>query len=250
MAYHVLLNVCGDLFLLDRDGDRLAQEIVDEFLDIGRHRRREEERLAFFGRILEDLLYVMDETHVQHAVRLVQDNGRESAGVDAPAIDEIEDAPRGADDEVIETLQLHDLRADSRAAHADGGEDLHAACKFAKLLFNLDGELARRGEDECPAFSVLYRGVDDGYQESRRLAGAGVGKTYDIAPFENKGDDLVLNGRGSSNTRLADVGEKRTVDTECLKGVDGRIDRLRLVCSRIAIYVARDIEGAYFATGS
>jgi hypothetical protein len=55
------------------DAHRIVQERVGETRDLGRHRRREEQRLAREGHQLGDALDVGDEAHVEHAVGLVDD---------------------------------------------------------------------------------------------------------------------------------------------------------------------------------
>ena len=51
---------------------RLAQELLRQLQDFGRHRGREEQRLPLRRKRREDPLHVGPEAHVQHAVRFVQ----------------------------------------------------------------------------------------------------------------------------------------------------------------------------------
>ena len=53
-------------------GPFISEEIVGEALDLRRHGRREEQRLAREGHELHDALDVGDEAHVEHAVGLVE----------------------------------------------------------------------------------------------------------------------------------------------------------------------------------
>ena len=59
---------------LRRDGDAggIAQHCVGELGDFLRHRRREEQRLPLLRQHGDDLLDVVDEAHVEHAVGFVE----------------------------------------------------------------------------------------------------------------------------------------------------------------------------------
>ncbi|GBF72851.1 hypothetical protein PA598K_01124 [Paenibacillus sp. 598K] len=54
---------------------RFLQELLRQALDIRRHRRREEHRVAYFGDQLQDRLDVFHEAHIQHLIGLIEDNG-------------------------------------------------------------------------------------------------------------------------------------------------------------------------------
>src|SRR3569833_2080876 len=62
------------LLAADLDLDRVTQVAAGESLDAGRQRRREQHRAALLRRRAEDLLDVLGEPHVEHLVRLVQDD--------------------------------------------------------------------------------------------------------------------------------------------------------------------------------
>ena len=70
-----LLNVVvRALRLLGLQFQRVVENVAGKRLDLLRHGRRKEHRLVRPGKVLEDLLHVVDESHVQHFVRLVHDD--------------------------------------------------------------------------------------------------------------------------------------------------------------------------------
>ena len=80
----------------DFDADRIVQERIDEAGDFGRHRRREEQRLAGERHQLADALDVGNEAHVEHAVGFVDDEDLDAGQEQVAAFGEIEQAARAS----------------------------------------------------------------------------------------------------------------------------------------------------------
>src|SRR5262245_65799757 len=64
----------------DLDAHWIFKKGVDQALDLRRHRGREEQRLPARGEQLTDALDVRNEAHVEHAVRLVEDEDLRARG--------------------------------------------------------------------------------------------------------------------------------------------------------------------------
>src|SRR5690349_13257935 len=62
---------------------------LDEALDSLVHSRREEEALAIFRQQRQNLFNSRQKAHVEHAVRFIENNGRDCAELDQLAADEI-----------------------------------------------------------------------------------------------------------------------------------------------------------------
>ncbi len=134
----------GELHLL-----RLAQELSARAHDLFGERGREEQRLALRRTALHDRGDVVEEAHVEHAIRLVEHERLERRELQAPAREVVEDAAGRADDDVGAVLEARELRPDRRAAAQ--GEDLDVVARAreaADLGAHLLGELARRAQDE------------------------------------------------------------------------------------------------------
>jgi hypothetical protein len=69
----------GTLRAADQDRDGVAQDVASELTDLGRHDRREHERLAIDRQRPQDAADVEEKPHVEHAVGLVEHEDLERA---------------------------------------------------------------------------------------------------------------------------------------------------------------------------
>ena len=163
-----------------------------------RHRRREERRLAPSGRGLEDGVQILGEAHVQHLVRLVQDEHVEPIQLQRAAPDVVERAAGRGDDDVGAALERANL-LEHRGTAVEGEDREPAAARvFVNGFGDLHGELARRDEDEAVgAAPVVGAEGRDPVQhrqcERRRLARARCRLREQVAPLEQQWNRLALN---------------------------------------------------------
>ena len=123
----------------------------------------------------EDRLDVDDEAHVEHPIRLVEDDGMDPIEAELAATDEVEDASRRADHDLRAVLERGDLAVHARAAVDGDGADVAELAEALDLLRDLHAELAGRGQDqrlhpERGGIDLL----DDRDPERGGLAGAGL----------------------------------------------------------------------------
>ena len=88
-------------------------------VDRSRKGRRKEDGLPRLRRAAQDLLHLLAEAHVQHAVGLVDDDGRDAAQIQRAAHDVIERPARRSDDHVHAQLQRLQLRLHRLPARDD-----------------------------------------------------------------------------------------------------------------------------------
>ena len=124
--------------------------------------------------LVEDLLDLLLESHVQHPIGLVQDEEARGVETERPLAQVIQDASGRPDDDVRPLLEPVDLPG-HRVAAVDR-QDPHARslAEAAELVRHLHAQLARRAEDE--RLHAGHRRVDlldDRDAEGGRLAGAG-----------------------------------------------------------------------------
>ena len=122
-----------------------------------------------------------------------------------PAIDVIEHAARCPDHDRHPALQRSLLRTVGNAAvdrHLVGVAELSQRAEFTR---DLDGELAGRHDDEGlgPLFGRVDA-LDDRYGECRRLAGAGLRLSEQVAPRAQHRDGLLLHRGRRHETKLID----------------------------------------------
>ena len=110
--------------------------------------------------------------------------------------------PGRGDEDVDAGGERLDLRPVLHAAEHDGDGEAHVAAVDAEALGDLAGQLAGRAEHQDAA-AAARRGPGIGGQalqdrqgEGRGLAGAGLGDAQHVAPGEDAGDGLGLDGRG------------------------------------------------------
>ena len=100
----------------DFDADGAWQELVGEALDLRRHGRREEQRLAGEGHQLDDALDVGDEAHVEHAVGFVDHQDLDAGEHQLAALEVIEQAAGRGDQHIDAAVELSVLVVERDAA--------------------------------------------------------------------------------------------------------------------------------------
>ena len=148
-----LRDAARRLLRADDDDDRVVEDVVGELADVGRHRRREHQRLPSLRQRGQDAADVGQEAHVEHAVGLVEHQHLERGEVDVAEAHVVEE-PAGRRD--------HDLRPGAERAllrpHVDAADDRHrrdadVVAERQRLLVDLQRQLARRRQDERAAAS-------------------------------------------------------------------------------------------------
>src|ERR1019366_585555 len=114
--------------------------------------------------------------------------------VELALFDQVLDAARRADDDVDAALECADLAVLRHATVDLGGEETDAAGNGLHRAVDLQGEFARRGEDEGAwlashlavlAAVVLHEALDERCSERDGLARAGLTATEDVATREH-----------------------------------------------------------------
>mmetsp|Transcript_8526 Transcript_8526/g.38746 ORF Transcript_8526/g.38746 Transcript_8526/m.38746 type:complete len:378 (+) Transcript_8526:372-1505(+) len=200
------------------------------------HRRREEESLPLLRDLLHDALDVLLEPDGEHLVSLVEDAVLDVAKVEGAALDEVDEAAGGADDDVHPAAERALLAGDGDASvDAEGAEGGHGGLN---LLFHLVREFTSGREHDAarvPVFLlVVEEGLDDGEGEAEGLARAGSRAAHHVAALERGRQDLRLDGKQGFDAALlqgslGEVGEGEVVDVH---GVLGRLrggDRVLLL---------------------
>ncbi len=192
------------------------QHLLRELRDRRRHRRREEQRLAPRGKVLEDAADVGQEAHVEHPVRLVEDEDLEAGELRVREAEVVEEAPGRRDDHVDAAPERVLLRA-----HADAAEDGRAGHRrvdgeLLQVLVDLRGELARGREDQRArrAARLGHEAVEDREDERGRLAAARHRAGEEVAAGHRGRDGVALDGRGTGEAHLLDAAEEVGVETE------------------------------------
>lgn len=136
----------------NRKENVIPQEIAGQHLDIPGEGGGKHERLSVLGLghvlALNDTANLRLETHVQHAVSLIEDEVLDVAERDAATLDEIDKTTRGSDEEIATTLNEAELRSDIGTTVDDTGLDPRSVGELASLLVDLRNQLTGGGQDE------------------------------------------------------------------------------------------------------
>ena len=199
----------------DLDRGRPIEDAVGQAPDLVGEGGGEEEVLAFRREQGEDLPDVPDEAHVQHPVRLVEDEDLDPREVDGALADVVQEAPRGGDHDLRTGAQGADLRVESDAAVDGGRAEPVASAVCSDALLHLERQLARRDDDEDadrrPPVARRRGGpqpLEDREDERGRLAGPGLGTRKHVAPGEHERDRGRLDGRGLGVALVRDRAEE------------------------------------------
>src|ERR1700746_2401952 len=82
------------------DSRRIMQESIDDAAYLRWHRRREKQRLSRERHQLADALNIWNETHVEHAVGLIDDEKLDTRKQQSPALEMIKQPARRGDQDV------------------------------------------------------------------------------------------------------------------------------------------------------
>ncbi len=202
-----------------RDFDRLRpiEQLVREGLDLVRECRREQQVLALPWQQREDALHVRQEPHVEHPIRLVEDEDFDPREIDVALLQVIEQAARCSNQDVDPASELRRLRRQPDAAEDRSRGELEMFAVGSDRRFHLRSELARGRDDQRPqrlARAGVRRGLarqplQHRQHEARGLAGAGLSAGQQIAAGEHRGDRPRLNRSGDGIALIGDRAQQR-----------------------------------------
>ena len=153
---HALVDAIGGLGRRrHRNPHGIAQQFASELLDLLRHGRREEQRLALSRNLCDDLTDVADEAHVEHPVGLVQHEHFDAVEPHGVVLHQIEEPARGRDQHVDAVNERPYLAAHRHAADGERRCRPYVTAIGAEALQDLSGKLARRAEHEHAAGALL-----------------------------------------------------------------------------------------------
>ena len=221
-GHDVLRDGCGRFAVAgDFHDGWVLQQIAQVLLDGAVDGCGEQQRLAVFGRVLDDFGDVGQKAHVKHAVGLVKHQHGHLGQINDAAVHQVVQAARRGNEHVGAAAQLANLWAVGRAAVHGGHEVARFAGNLHACAGNLLCKLARGADDAharraAAALDAGQRG-QRGQQESRRLARAGGSGGDNVAAFQDVGDGLLLNRRGSVVAHALDGGKRRLGQAEFCK---------------------------------
>src|SRR5688572_873030 len=183
------------------DAHRLLQQARNQAVDGLRHGGGEHQGLAFFRQLGDDTLHRHDETHVKHAVRLVEHEGFEAVEPHLALVHQVQQTTRRCHQHVEAARQVMHLRALADTAVYGGAAEPEMATIGAEGIEDLDAKLAGRRQDEDANAARTGAPIGGGQAlqqrkgEGRGLAGSRLGDAKQVAAFEQRGNRLRLDRR-------------------------------------------------------
>ena len=179
----------------------------------------------------KQVAHVSNEAEIEHAIRFVDYRHLRSAQVVNPLLVVVDQAPRGADEQIHSFAQLASLLLVAGSAEDHHHAEAGMATEHFGVTVDLHGELARRRDDEgsrAPLAVLCARGPPKQVIQGREkkcggLARAGLRLTLDVASVERYGQGAGLNGRAELEPRVANAFEQHRLEVEAREshvGVD------------------------------
>ena len=195
----------------------MAQELFAEPADLLGEGRGEEQGLPCLREHREDALDVGQEPHVEHAVRLVEDEDLHLREIHRLLLEVIEKSAGRRDEDLDAAVQRLFLRGDIDAAVDHRRAQREMLAVDAHTLRHLRRELARWREDEGAHRMTRRRRarIRMGRQELEQwqgeaggFAGSCLGATHEVAPLEDHGDRLRLDRGRVGITLIGDCAQQ------------------------------------------
>lgn len=182
------------------DSHRIGQHSVGEFGDGIGHGRGEKEALSLGGQGVDHASHVVDEAHIEHPVRLIEDEVIQVFQRDESLAHQVEQASWCGDEDVGFFPQGAFLGGLIHAAEDHRAGEAQVAAIGFEAVVDLGGEFA--GGRHHQHANVLLAGVagvealQDGQGESGGFTGSGLRAPKKVASFQQRRDRLGLDGRG------------------------------------------------------
>jgi len=188
------------------DRHRIAEHFAGKDDDRRRHRRAEEQRLPARGEFRENAADFRQEPHVEHAIRLVEDQVLDLVEFRVRRPHVVDQTARRRDDDVDPAAERVLLRSHADAAVDRGGGHRRVDGERLEVLQDLRRQLAGWRQDERPRRPPrpLDERVDDREQKGRGLPAAGLRARDEVTAFEGGRDGFGLDGRGADEAEFLD----------------------------------------------
>jgi hypothetical protein len=248
-----VLNLLSDVLgcgtdTTDRKEDVLLQEVASKHLDVAGEGGREHERLAVsdLGHVLslDNAANLRLETHVQHAISLVENKVADVLKGDATTLDQVDKTTGGGNEKIAATLDLAKLGANVGTTVDNTRANPRTVGKLAGLVEDLRHQLTGRSQDQrggvglaLTAVTASLRGGGsnravleslgkDGEQETTSLSGTGLGTGHQITAAHDDRNRVLLDRSRDLVSGELDVAQQMVVKRRVGEAGDGLGDTL------------------------
>jgi hypothetical protein len=215
-----VLNLLGDVLrgrsnTSDGQEDVVLQEVAGEHLDVAGEGGGKHESLTVVDvrhvLLLDNTTNLGLETHVQHAVSLVEDKVLDVGKGDTATLDQVDQTTGGSDKEVTSHVDLAELGTNIGSSVDDTGANPRTVSELAGLVEDLRNKLTGGSKNQSSGESlatsvssgVLGHGSGrslekrlgkNGKEETSGLSGTSLGTSHQVTTVGNDGDRVLLDG--------------------------------------------------------
>ena len=234
----------------DRKEDVVLQEIAGEHLNVAGEGGRKHESLATSSRghilALNNAANLRLETHVQHAIGLVENKVLDVLERNAATLDQVDETTGGSNEKIAATLDLAKLGADIGTTVDNARADPRAVGELAGLVEDLGDQLTGGSQNQRGGVSLALTSVavtasllsggsdgtsleglgEDGEQETTSLTRTSLGTSHQVTTSHDDGNGVFLDGSGDLVTGQLDVAQQVLVERRVGKAGNGLGDTL------------------------
>ena len=201
---------------------RVVEDGPGQLGDLPGHGGGKEQRLPFFRQTGDDLSHVVDKTHIQHPVRLVQHEDLQTSQIHMTLGAQVIEPARGGHQHVHPPLQGLHLRPLAHAAEDDGAAHRQVLAVLLKTLLNLQRQFPGRRQYQRPNGPVAplpfpLEHLQNGHGEGRGLASTGLGTANQVPARKHRRNGLGLDGRGLPIAQLVHRPQQSRQQLQILK---------------------------------
>lgn len=211
----------------DVDLDEVLEEVGGKRSNFLGPSSRPHESLSVRTNLANDLANLRLETHVQHAISLIENQVSYTTQVGLAGLEHIDETTGGSNADLDSSREISDLGALGNTTVDTGVSDAGRSTELGDLLLDLDSKLTGRSENQDDGTITgreegLGVDVDNSRQTvSQGLSGTSLGDTDHITSREGHGPTLRLNGSGSREALGLDLVDNITGETSLIEGLNG-----------------------------
>lgn len=202
----------------NRKEDVILEKVTGKHLDVAREGGREHESLAVInhGHVfsLDDATDLGLETHVKHAISLIENQVLDVAEGDATSLYEIDQSTGSSNKQIAATLDLSELGANVGTTIDDARSDPGSVGELSGLVVDLRNKLTSGSEDQRGGVGLalsakLSGGIGgdrrrtvevglrkNGEKETTSLSGTSLSTSHEITAAHDNGNRVLLDGGG------------------------------------------------------
>ncbi|GKT73889.1 hypothetical protein ColTof4_06311 [Colletotrichum tofieldiae] len=205
----------------DVDLNEVGKEVRRKGADLLGPSSGPHECLTVRANLANDLANLRLETHVQHAISLVENQ------VGLASLQHVDETSGGCDADLDTAGEVADLRTLGNTTVDAGVANAGRLAELGNLLLNLDRELTGGSEDQdnrAVAGGQQRLGVDvnnGGQAVGEGLSGTRLGNTDNVATGKSHGPALGLNGSRSGEALGLDLVHDISGESSLVEGLDG-----------------------------